>query len=59
MGRAGEIPRSCSRLSRYRTPHIALFAQAAWAVACIAWPGTGLSDLMSYFGVASWVRWRD
>ena len=29
---AGEIPSCCSRLSRYQTPHVALWAQATWAI---------------------------
>eukprot|EP01050_Picozoa_sp_SAG11_P005894 SAG11_NODE_433_length_9518_cov_11.247054_5_plen_557_part_00 len=55
VSRSGEIPRCCSALSRYQTPYAALWAQAAWAILLLCVPGAGLSDLMSYFGVSSWV----
>lgn len=53
--RGGEMPRQLARLSRRRTPAVALVAQAAVAVVILSLPGSSFNQLMAYFGSASWL----
>lgn len=55
VARDGNAPKAMARLSRWQTPYVALWAQAACAIALCWLPGSALGSLMSYFGVSSWL----
>ena len=55
VARDGQAPYALSRLSRWQTPYVALWAQAAMGIALCWLPGSALGELMSYFGVSSWL----
>jgi len=51
-----QFPGFLSILStRFKTPYFALIVQGIWATVLLAIPGSGLSELLSYFGFASWL----
>ena len=48
IARDGQAPHALSRLSRWQTPYVALWAQAVVGIALCWLPGSALGDLMSY-----------